>query len=211
MIIKLVLIFVLSYLFGGIPFGYIIGKLHGIDIREHGSCNVGATNVTRLFGKKWGVPCFLMDFIKGFIPIYFVQYYLFSIINISNIPLGLAIVISILGVFLGHTYCIYLRFKGGKGVATCAGAFIAVTPLGILCSLIVWAITYFKTKYVSLASILAAISLAFFSALFSFTGIYKISPKILYFIIIIAIFVIYKHKSNIVKLINGTENRFTKK
>ena len=201
---------VISYLSGSVPYGYLIGKLKGIDIRQHGSCNIGATNVTRVIGKGWGRLCFACDFFKGFLPVL-----LFSTLWTGD---GAAQqytpVISALFAVLGHIFPVWLKFKGGKGVAVAAGVVFALAPLTLVCGLIVWAVTFFTSRYVSLASILAAFVLPVFCFLFSYVISWEpggFSAVRLGLLTVLAVLTIVKHSSNIKRLLNGTENRFEKK
>lgn len=209
--IKLLVIFIVSYLIGAIPFGFLIGKFKGIDIREHGSNNVGATNVTRIIGKSWGISCFIFDFLKGFLPVIFVKAILPLIITLDLDETDNAILVAATGTIIGHMYPIYLNFNGGKGVATGTGALLAITPLAIISGLLIWGIIFNYARYVSLASIISAITVPILSIVLSALGIYYIPIHLQIFIIIIATIAIYKHKSNIQRLMKGTENKFYKK
>lgn len=153
-----------SYLIGSIPFGYLIGRLHGIDIRKVGSGNIGATNVTRSIGRIAGKICFFLDFLKGALPVVLVNMTFEE--NTANLALAAG-----LAVILGHVFPIYLRFRGGKGVATAAGVALALAPYPLLCALAVWVVTFLTSRYVSLASIVAAASLPIIAALFFGLGI----------------------------------------
>ncbi|HJO94872.1 MAG TPA: glycerol-3-phosphate 1-O-acyltransferase PlsY [Victivallales bacterium] len=210
-IIKILVVFIIAYLIGAIPWGYIIGKFHGIDIREHGSRNIGATNITRTLGKKWGVFCFFIDFLKGFIPTLLM---IVLVPNLMNMHGGLedtGIIFVILGTIVGHMYPVYLKFKGGKGVSTGTGALIAISPLGVICGLIAWVIIYKTTRYVSLASIIAGVIVPVLTIIFSAIGLYHLSLTLQITICVMGLLIIIKHKSNIVRLIKGTENKFQKK
>lgn len=202
-IFELILVLIISYLFGSIPWGFIIGKLKGIDIREHGSKNTGATNVTRVLGKSFGYICFALDFFKGFMPS-------FIMIYIIVLPTDAGVIFAILGTFLGHIFPIYLKFKGGKGVATGTGAVIAVSPLATIIGFIIWVIIFKTTRYVSVASITAAILVPVLTIVFSATGTYQLSAALQIFVAIIGVITIIKHKSNIIRLLKGTEYRFEK-
>jgi len=200
-----------SYLFGAIPWGFLIGKAKGLDIREHGSKNIGATNVTRVIGKKWGITCFIIDFLKGLIPVLIVE----IIFRQYGLRLtgyfSTAIILASIGVVFGHMFPVYLGFKGGKGVSTGSGAVIAISPYAAIIGIIFWVIIFKLSKYVSLASIIAAAAVAVFTVLFSYYGIFHVSTTLQIFIIIVVIAVIVKHKSNIKRLLSGTENKFSKK
>lgn len=193
----------IAYLLGSIPFGFIAGGIAGIDVRKHGSGNIGATNTLRVLGKKYGYPVFLADVLKGFLAV--------------RIALGLARFdpstgdfIGILAAFFvvaGHSFPIWLRFRGGKGVAAAAGACLSLVPLATLIAVFIWIATFLIFRYVSLASIVAAIALAL-SALF--LG-YAANPILLTFTCLIAALIILRHRSNIVRLLEGREPRFDRK
>ena len=154
------LVLILAYLVGGIPFGYLIGRAKGIDIRQHGSGNIGATNVLRTLGKPLGITCFALDFAKGLLPV------LASRSVQSAGATGVAQTVSdllpllvVVATVAGHIWTPYLRFKGGKGIATSAGALTAVAPLPVLCALVVWGVTLAAGRMVGLASVCAAAAL----------------------------------------------------
>lgn len=184
---------ILSYLIGSIPFAYLIAKrFKGIDIRKHGSGNPGATNVYRI-DKRLGLLAFFCDVMKGFVPV---------LLAVKAYPPSDVLVVTItLAVILGHMFTIFLNFKGGKGVATGCGAFLAINPLATITCLVVFAVALMISKYVSLSSICAAIMLPISLILFG-------SPNIiLFFSIVVAVIVVIKHYPNIKRLINGTENK----
>lgn len=210
--VKLVLFALGAFLIGGIPFGFIIGKLNGKDIRKEGSCNIGATNVTRVVGKWWGKLCFLLDFLKGALPVTAAL-----LCSKGEDTLGILPAVTAFLVVAGHIWPVYLKFKGGKGVATAAGAFLPLSWAALVTALIVWVLVFLTTRYVSLASISAAVIFAITAVLF-----YILFPSIalipgcpagkvcLIPIILLSVLTIVKHRSNIVRLMNGTENRFEK-
>lgn len=185
---------VIAYLAGAVPTGYLAGKFFkGIDIREHGSKNPGATNVFRVVGTTAGIITFIVDALKGFLPVYIAAKY-FSFGQFFPIAVGLSAI-------AGHMWTIFLKFRGGKGVATGAGVFLALLPLPTLFALIIFAIVLFFTKYVSMGSIIAAFSLPVFAILLN-------KPKIHIFVsLIVAAAIILKHRSNIKKLIEGKEHK----
>ncbi len=220
----------LAFFCGSIPFGFIFGKIKGIDIREHGSGNIGATNVWRVLGKSMGLPCFLLDVIKGLVPtvlaISLIQYT--GMKNPMILPFlhdqaemhpmltaQIFQVVSGLCAVLGHNYSPWVRFKGGKGIATSAGVLIALMPAAIVLLVLIWLVVFLVSRYVSLASIIAAATLPLLTLWGSwFHG--KIADgtwnkPLLAFSILIAVLAIYKHRSNITRLRNGTEHRFSKK
>jgi len=194
MTLKIIVYLLLSYLCGAIPFGYIVAKLFKhVDIRTLGSGNPGATNVYRSISKPLGVLTLILDVLKGFVPVY-----LISFIN----PEFQWMVISVAFVtIIGHTFTVFLRFKGGKGVATACGAFLAINPLSVLICLGVFIVVLAMFKYVSAASIMAALMLPISLYLL------KELPEIVVFAGMISILVIVRHISNIKRLLNGTENK----
>lgn len=208
--LKIILIIIGAYLFGSIAWAFIIGKLNGIDIREHGSGNTGATNITRTLGKPWGLTCFFIDFLKGFLPVLLMLNYIGSLISFSELCLNTLIILVIFAVLLGHMYPIFLKFKGGKGVATGTGALVAITPYGILAGIIVWLITFFSFRYVSLASITAAIVVPLVTYFVSIYNLYETPHVFQALIVVISIAALYTHRANIKRLLNGTEDKFYK-
>jgi glycerol-3-phosphate acyltransferase PlsY len=191
---RIVVYLILSYLIGAIPFAYIISKVFkNIDIRKHGSGNPGATNVYRTVSKPLGILTFVCDALKGFVPVFFV-----TLINPSSY---LIVLLVALVTILGHIYTVFLNFKGGKGVATGFGIFLAINPIATLICLAVFAIILALSKYVALASIFAAITLPISLFLLDAT------KEVLFFSIFIAGIVIFRHISNIKRILNGTENK----
>jgi acyl phosphate:glycerol-3-phosphate acyltransferase len=207
--VTLVAVVIGSYLLGSIPFGYLAGRLIGIDIRQAGSGNVGATNVVRVLGKRFGYPVFALDFLKGFGAVKI------SMLMASGRPpewdtpeiFGILAAISSV---LGHLYPPWLKFKGGKGVATSAGALLALTPTATLIGVAIWIIVFWLTRYVSLASIIAAVLLPIVILVFSSQDQNKGKP-LFYSSACVAAVIIWRHRSNLSRLIRGTEPRFTRK
>jgi len=207
--VTLVTVLIGSYFLGSIPFGYLAGRLAGIDIRKAGSGNVGATNVVRVLGKRYGYPVFALDFLKGFGAVKI------SMLmapgrppewNSSEIVGILAAMSSI----LGHLYPPWLKFKGGKGVATSAGALLALTPVATLIGVAIWIIVFWLTRYVSLASITATVVLPIVILVVSSQDQNKRKPLV-YSSACVAAVVIWRHRSNLSRLMRGTEPRFTRK
>ena len=207
--VTLAALLVSSYLLGSIPFGYLTGRLGGIDIRQAGSGNVGATNVVRVLGKRYGYPVFALDFLKGF-----------GAVKISmliapgrppewNSPEIFGILAALSSV-LGHLYPPWLKFKGGKGVATSAGALLALTPVATLIGVAIWIIVFWLTRYVSLASITATVVLPVVILVVSSQDQNKGRPLV-YSSACVAAVVIWRHRSNLSRLMRGTEPRFTRK
>jgi glycerol-3-phosphate acyltransferase PlsY len=196
MLIEVFIICLLAYLCGSIPFGVLLAKTQNMDIREHGSGNIGATNVARTMGKKAGLITLAGDILKGLLVVYIASQWFEN---------TMVIALAGLAVFLGHLYSIFLRFKGGKGVATGLGVLSFAMPLSTLCSTGVFAISLKFFGYVSLSSILAAISLPLIGIFF------KMPLSYIYLSTIVALFTLQKHRDNIVRLTQGTEANFFKK
>jgi acyl phosphate:glycerol-3-phosphate acyltransferase len=198
-------IIILCYLIGSFPSGYLVGKSQGIDIRQHGSGNIGATNVLRVMGKKWGYLVFFCDSLKGFIAVK-VGVWLATSAGAETTFAG---VVAGICCIIGHNYTVWLRFKGGRGIATSIGVLLAIVPIVIvLIVLVVWVAVFFVWKYVSFASICAALSLPVaVLALFPFVahGNYWV---LLVFSLIVAALAVWRHRPNIDRLLHGTENRF---
>lgn len=195
----LILFCAAAYILGAVPFSYIVAKLvKGIDIREHGSGNPGATNVYRVVGAVPGVITYVLDFAKGFLPVFFAALYFGQ----EKIYFWLAVALCAIA---GHVWTIFLKFRGGKGVATGSGVFFALLPLPAAAAFALFWIVLLISRYVSVSSIIAAASLPVFSAAFK-------QPRILtVFAALIAAVIIYRHKSNFKNLMNGTESKIGKK
>ncbi|MGC9121024.1 MAG: glycerol-3-phosphate 1-O-acyltransferase PlsY, partial [Sulfurihydrogenibium sp.] len=190
--INLILYGVFTYLLASIPFGLIVGKLFGKDVRKEGSGNIGATNVTRVVGKKAGILVFILDSLKGFLPVYFSKY-IFETKYVA--------ILALVAV-LGHCFSIFLKFKGGKGVATAIGVLYALSFKSALIVSLFWLGVFLTTGYVSLASVL--------SAGISWSVLHIISGSIEYTLsaFLIGLIIIFKHKDNIKRFLEGRENRF---
>jgi len=198
-----------SYLLGSIPFGYLAGRLQGIDIRQAGSCNVGATNVVRLLGKRYGYPVFALDVLKGFAAVKISMLMATGRPPEWNSPEIFGILAAMSSV-LGHLYPPWLKFKGGKGVATSAGALLALAPVATLIGVAIWITVFWLTRYVSLASVTAAVVLPIVILLVSSPDQNKREPLV-YSSVCVAAVVVWRHRSNLSRLIRGTEPRFTRK
>jgi len=189
---------IISYLVGAIPFSYILGRLiKGIDIREHGSGNVGATNLIRSAGKIPGLVALFLDALKGFVAVVFVTDFFYRPGLLPNI----ALFKIMLGIFVvsGHIWPIFLRFKGGKGVATAIGVFIGLAPLAMAFAICIWGLFALIFRYVSLSSIAMVISLP------AIMFILHEPNEYILFACLLGLSIIYKHRANISRLINGTE------
>ena len=190
-----VVLMIVAYILGSIPNALWIGKVFkGIDVREHGSKNTGSTNAARVLGAKLGILTLILDISKGVIPTLIATMLLDS--SISVILVGICAI-------LGHSFSIFMKFKGGKAVATTVGVFIVLVPGAILLVAVIFFLVFGITRYVSLSSMIGAISLPIWIIIF-----YKNIPFTI-FGIIIAILIIVRHKSNIQRLLNGTESKFS--
>jgi acyl phosphate:glycerol-3-phosphate acyltransferase len=198
-----------SYLLGSIPFGYLAGRMAGIDIRKCGSGNVGATNVIRTLGKAYGYPVFIADFLKGFAAVKVSLLIAMRMQSGWNSPEMLGILAAISSV-IGHSFPVWLRFKGGKGVATSAGALLGLAPVAALVGAAIWVLTFWLTRYVSVASIAAAAALPFIILITTWLSRTD-GRSLFYSSVCLAAVVIWRHRSNLSRLIRGTEPRFTRK
>jgi glycerol-3-phosphate acyltransferase PlsY len=182
-----------AYLLGSIPSGLLLGKAYGIDVRKEGSGNIGATNLYRTVGRKVGVLTLLCDCLKGFIPV--------LVVKLTALPPDYAAWVG-LAAFCGHVFSIFLRFKGGKGVATALGVFLALSPLAVAIALAVFLALVFKWRYVSLGSIMAAAVMP--------PAVTLLGGRLVLVLVtaLIAVIVIVKHHENIRRLVGGTENKF---
>lgn len=199
----------IGYLFGSFPAGYFAGRLAGVDVRSAGSGNIGATNVLRVLGKRWGYPVFVVDAFKGFAAVRVALFLATHSPPAKPYAEYFAILTAIMCV-VGHTFPIWLRFKGGKGVATSAGALVGLLPLAVPFVVLIWVIVFETTRYVSLASIVAAISLPIIVGLFAHWNLVD-TWALIYFSILIMLLVLWRHRSNFSRLLNGTEQRFSRK
>ena len=203
---------VIGYLFGIIQTAYIYGKMNGIDIREHGSGNAGTTNALRVLGKKAGAIVFAGDFLKCFLAIHLVQI-IFKNSAADILPLiGLY---GATGCILGHNFPVQLNFRGGKGIACTAGLLAAFdVRIGVIALLTFLAIVI-ATRYVSLGSMVIVTEFALFIIVFGQLGLYHMAQAPLIELYVLAAFLagmaIYRHRANIVRLLNGTENRIFEK
>lgn len=192
-----------AYLLGSIPTSVWFGKIFfNIDLREYGSGNAGATNALRVFGNRAGIIVLLLDALKGYLAVSLLVYLPNEVIYAENQWIMVRLSLGILAL-LGHVFPVFANFRGGKGIATLAGVFVAVAPWAVLISLGVFLLVFIPSKYVSLGSVSAAF-------LFPFVNIFLLNNKLLPEVIfssIVAVFVIYTHRTNIRRLINGEENK----
>lgn len=183
---------ILAYILGSIPFAYIIGKyFYKSDIRTLGSGNVGSTNVLRNYGKKAAIATLILDVLKGYIGVFIGK----KLAGYDGVCLTFILVV------IGHMYSIFLKFKSGKGVATSAGAMLFINPMILLIALVVFLLTVAITKMVSLGSILAVIC----ALVLSYINYWP--TKLFWAIVLICFLIIFKHRSNIQRMINGEESK----
>ena len=206
-IIKLLLGIIFSYLLGSIPMAYIFGKMtKGVDLRQHGSGNLGATNAFRILGRGTGTIVLILDILKGALAVICTKYFFNSgqLLLSANSVLCL----SAIAVVCGHNWTVFLGFKGGKGIATSLGALIAFSVLierfvwVIVCVVLLWLVIFIPSGFVSLASVICSLCLPVLSIFF------HLPLEITIFLIILGIFSLIRHKSNIYKLLQKKESRF---
>src|SRR5476651_969303 len=191
---------IVFYLVGSMPTGYLLGRSRGLDIRRHGSGNIGATNVWRVMGRNWGLVAFASDFLKGFLPLYLLRTLSFP--EGGSWTVALLLVICGLAAIIGHNYTPWLGFKGGKGIATSAGVLAALMPPVLAVALSLWIIATLLTRTVSIGSLLAAVVLApcaarFYPGEWIYFGLATLAGGL----------AVWRHRSNIQRLLAGTESR----
>jgi glycerol-3-phosphate acyltransferase PlsY len=199
----------LSYLLGSIPAGYVAGRMAGIDIREAGSGNIGATNVTRTLGRRYGYPVFVVDFAKGALAVC-VSILLGRHVGAEPASTEIYGIVGAICCVLGHVFPVWLGFKGGKGVATSAGVLFGLMPLAAAIGAAVWVITFAATRYVSVASIAATMTLPVTVLGLTYARNTQ-GLSLFYFTVCLAAVVIFRHRSNLARLLRGTEPRFKRK
>ena len=199
-----------AYLLGSIPWGFLAGRMQGVDLRKEGSGSTGATNALRILGKKWGYTVFALDAFKGWLA---VMVAFFIALKFYGAPQAIVINAGVLGAIfamVGHTYPLWLRFQGGKGIATAAGIMLALFPPPVFAfGLLVWLTLFYSTRYVSVASLGAAVALPTGAA-----GMWALGqgdPLRTSIAGVMCLLAIWRHKTNITRLFAGTEKRFEKK
>ena len=192
-----------SYLIGSIPSGLIIGKLRRVDIREYGSGNIGTTNVLRTLGAKFGAIVLIADVLKGVIAVLLARYIIGT--PMGEMAAGFAAVV-------GHDWSLFLKFKGGRGVATSLGGILPMAmwaPLSAVAGVVVFAALLFSTRYVSLGSIAGSLSAVVAMAVFM--GLDRVPWEYLVYIVVVVALIIYQHRDNISRLRSGTESKLGQK
>lgn len=189
-----------GYLLGSIPSSFIMAKiLRGIDLRDHGSGNLGAANTFRILGAKAAVPVLIIDIGKGFLAV--------KLVSMAGIDNFAFVALAALMAILGHNYSVFVKFSGGKGVGTTTGAFLAIVPVAVVICILIWLVLLLTTRIVSLASIAASIALPLAVLLSRYYMGRDIDILAVALSVIVAVVVVYKHRSNIQRLRNGTEKR----
>ena len=197
-----------GYLVGSIPAGFLVAKLAGLDIRTVGSGNIGATNVLRALGKRYGYPVFAFDFLKGFIAVKVSALIIQG--GMSAVSSELAGIIGGICSVLGHSFPVWLGFRGGKGVATSGGVVFGLMPGVAAIAGLIWIAVFQATRYVSLASVAAVLAIPGISGVLLIFGRLH-APALFYFSLGMAAIVLIRHRSNLVRLLSGEEARFTRK
>ncbi|MCD4813339.1 glycerol-3-phosphate 1-O-acyltransferase PlsY [bacterium] len=200
--LKIIGILLVSYGIGSIPFAYVYGKIRGVDIRTQGSGNPGATNIMRVFGVFSGILVLLADAAKGYLAVVIIAgWAVTGNPDLLKVACGLAAI-------MGHTFTFFLRFKGGKGVATTCGVFLGLAPLATLLVLIPFVVVVALTRYISAGSLVAALS---FPAIIWFVGETGHQYLFFYVSVLSALMIVLKHRANIGRIVKGTENKFGQK
>lgn len=216
-LVQFVLFPLAAYLVGSIPTGYIIGRARGVDVRTQGSGNIGATNVGRVLGRKWGYLCFLLDVLKGFAPVLAAGLLLHDVTGgVPPLDHQAAWLLVGMGTILGHIFTVFLKFKGGKGVATSLGAVLGFYPYFTWAGLAafgLWIVVVLIWRYVSLASIVAAVAfpLLFVGACLALGRPVGALWPLLAFASAMALLVVVRHRANVRRLLDGTENKIGQK
>ncbi len=199
-----------SYLLGSTIFGFVLAKtIKGVDIREHGSMNVGATNTWRVAGKWFGIAAFLLDVMKGFFPVFIVSCVYERVVMVPDdhaVTKGTLVMVCGIAAILGHIFPVYLKFKGGKAAATSCGVFMFMAPQALAVAIVAWVVISFVSKYVSLGTMIASIAFAA-SVIFISDDPFGQGICLSIFSIVMSVIIIILHRSNIGRIIKGTENR----
>ena len=200
---------VIGYLLGSFPTGYLVGRFSHVDLRSAGSGNIGATNVLRVLGKRFGYAVFFVDALKGFVAVR-AMIFISQRIGYASEGVEICAIVAAMSCVVGHSFPVWLRFKGGKGAATSSGVVIALMPLVAIVGLVVWVVVFETTRYVSVASMAAATMLPVTVAIFLWLGLTH-EVFLFYLSLALAAIVVWRHRSNLSRLRNGTEPRFTRK
>ena len=196
--LDIALVSIIGYLLGAISFAVLISRSQGVDIFKVASGNPGATNVKRALGSKWGNTVFALDALKG----YAAAFWPIAVMGDSGLQLG---IIGLIAAIIGHSFSVFLKFRGGKGVATTMGGLLAIMPIVLLIGIAVWAALFFSTRLVALASILFGVSLPVSGFL-----LYTVGDPRFTLGVVLGILIVARHRSNIARMLGGNENSFKK-
>lgn len=191
-----------SYLAGSLPIGLLIGRLRGVDLRKTGSGNIGATNAGRVLGKPWFFVVFVLDFAKSFVPVLLAREF-----GGGGLERELLALLCGVAAVVGHVFSLFLRFKGGKGVATAAGVFCALAWAPTLCALVAWNVVFRATRFVSLASLAAALVLPLACFVIPRSSPLGVDANVRWAALLVGLLIVVRHKSNIGRLLRGEEPR----
>lgn len=196
---NIISVIVVGYLLGSVPFAVLIARSRGINIFKAGSGNPGATNVKRVLGKGAGNLCFVLDFLKGFVAAGWPLLGGFESATLTNLG-----ILGLIAAIVGHSYSVFIGFRGGKGISTTMGGLLALSPLVVICAILVWIGAFYGTRYVSVASLAFAVSLPILGLIF------REPLTLVLFFLLLTLLIIWRHRSNIERLRAGTENRFAR-
>ncbi len=205
LILSTVIIAVAAFLMGSLPTGYIAARAKGINIKAVGSGNIGATNVTRAMGKKWGALVLLIDAFKGFLPVSLVKLWF------ASAPVNQLSLLLVMAGFLavaGHVFTPFLKFKGGKGIATTLGVLLAINPLLALSMILVWVVVFLATRVSALGALTAAVAMPVI-VYFLYRGS-PLSGTMILFAVVMMLFILFTHRENIQRILRGEELAFKK-
>lgn len=194
-----------AFLMGSLPTGYLVARANGINIKSVGSGNIGATNVTRAMGKKWGALVLLVDALKGFLPVYLIHRWF------TSLPHGDFYLLLVITGFLavaGHVFTPFLKFKGGKGIATTLGILVAINPLLALVMILVWVVVFLATRVSALGALAAAVAMPVI-VFFLYRGT-PVAVTMFLFAVVLMLFILFTHRDNIRRILRGEELAFKK-
>ncbi len=207
-VVEKLLLLVGAYLIGSLSFGYLIGRLNGVDLRQQGSHNIGATNVWRVLGWYWGLLVFALDFLKGYLPLIWVLHRSGTQLAEYNVEQMSVVLGVMLALVLGHTFTCFLKFRGGKGVATMAGCLVAALPCVAAWAVAGWVLTLLVTRYVSLSSMMAGVVMVALSLVYYVKADGVLMPvewMVPGILGVILVLVVWRHRENILRMRTHTE------
>lgn len=203
---NIISVIVVGYLLGAIPCAVLIARSRGVDILKAGSGNPGATNVKRVLGKKAGNLCFVLDFLKGLAAAGWPMFGHFSNDFQTNFTIETNLgILGLIAALIGHSYSVFIGFRGGKGISTTMGGLLALSAPVVICAILVWVACFYGSRYVSVASLAFGVSLPILGLIF------REPLTLVLFLLLLTLLITWRHRSNIQRLMSGTENRFAKK